>query len=142
MARTKTAGFFFKMTPEEEEMFERRMAQTGIKNKSAFIRKMCIDGHVFSLDMPELDEIKRLIGIAGNNLNQLTRRANYGIEPYRKDIAELNEQFTEIRVEFGRVLAKLTDIADAKPGKRFVPPPTIRDMPWYSSEPSATREAT
>ncbi len=141
MARTKTSGFFFKMTPEEEELFERRMAQTGIKNKSAFIRKMCIDGHVFSLDMPELDEIKRLIGIAGNNLNQLARRANYGIEPYREDVADLNGQFTEIRIEFGKVLAKLTDIADAKPGKRFVPPPTIRDMPWYSSEPSATGEA-
>ena len=46
MAKSKTTGFFFKMSPDESELFERRMAQTGIHNKSAFIRKMCIDGHV------------------------------------------------------------------------------------------------
>ena len=51
MAREKTTGFFFKCTPEEMELLELRMAETNIKNKSAFIRKMCIDGHVFNLDL-------------------------------------------------------------------------------------------
>ena len=40
MAKKKTTGFFFKMSPEELELFKQRMAMTGIKNKSAFIRKM------------------------------------------------------------------------------------------------------
>jgi len=47
LPREKTAGFFFKMSPEENELFEQKMALTNIRNKSAFIRKMCIDGHVF-----------------------------------------------------------------------------------------------
>jgi hypothetical protein len=135
MAKEKPAGFYFKMSLEESELFEQRMEQTGIKNKSAFIRKMCIDGHVFILDLPMLNEIKRLLGITANNVNQLTRRVNSGGEAYRQDVAEVNEQLTEIRSDFGKLLAMLSDIADAKPGKRFIPPPTIRDLPWYSSEP-------
>lgn len=132
MAREKTSGFFFKMSPEEEQLFEQRMAQSGIKNKSAFIRKMCIDGHVFNLDMPEINEIKRLLSITANNVNQISRRVNSGGEAYRNDVAEVNEQLTEIRSDFGNLLTVLSEIASAKPGKRFIPPPTIRDLPEYN----------
>ena len=38
--KEKNTGFYFKMSPEEWDWVERRMAQTGISNKSAFIRKM------------------------------------------------------------------------------------------------------
>ena len=68
MAREKTTGFFFKMSPQEWEWVERRMAETNIKNKSAFIRKMCIDGHVINLDMSALNEIGRLLRITANNV--------------------------------------------------------------------------
>jgi hypothetical protein len=135
MAREKTTGFFFKMSPEEEKLFEQRMAETNISNKSAFIRKMCIDGHVFNLNFETINEIKRLLGITANNVNQLTRRANSGGDVYRNDVAEVNEQLTEIRTMFGKLLTLLSEVADAKPGKRFIKPPTIRDLPGYSSEP-------
>lgn len=108
------------------------MAQSGIKNKSAFIRKMCIDGHVFNLDLPAINEIKRLLSITANNVNQISRRVNSGGEAYRNDVAEVNEQFTEIRSDFGNLLTVLSEIASAKPGKRFIAPPTIRDLPEYN----------
>jgi hypothetical protein len=78
MAREKTTGFYFKMSPEEWAMVERRMAQTNIRNKSAFIRKMCIDGHVIHLDMQTLNEIGRLLRITASNVNQIARRVNSG----------------------------------------------------------------
>ena len=134
MAREKTTGFFFKMSPEESELFEERMAMTGIKNKSAFIRKMCIDGHVFNLELSTLNEIKRLLGITSNNVNQLTRRVNSGGDAHREDIAEIHEQFTDIRLCFGELLALLSDVTNAKPGKRFIKPPTIRDLPEYNQQ--------
>ena len=140
MAKEKTTGFFFKMSPEEAELFERRMAQTGIKNKSAFIRKMCIDGHVFNLDLATLNEIKRLLGITANNVNQLTRRVNSGGEAYREDVAEIHDQLTDIRAVFGEALTLLSDVADAKPGKRFIKPLTIRDLPEYSGATPASGE--
>jgi hypothetical protein len=139
MAREKTTGFYFKMSQEESDLFEQRMALTGIRNKSAFIRKMCIDGHVFNFDKPALKEIKRLLGITANNVNQIARRVNSGGGAYRQDVAEVNNQLTEIRIEFGKLLALLSEIANAKPGKRFIPPPKITDMEEYS-EPIATAE--
>ncbi len=129
MAREKTTGFYFKMSSEESELFERRMALTGITNKSAFIRKMCIDGHVINLDMKQLTEIGRLLRITANNVNQIAKRMNSGGAAYRQDVAEVGRQLAEVRSEFGKLLAVLSEVASAKPGKRFIPPPTIRSLP-------------
>jgi hypothetical protein len=129
MARTKTTGFYFKCSPQEWDWIERRMAQTGIRNKSAFIRKMCIDGHVINLDSPLLNEIGRLLRITANNVNQIAVRVNSGGNAYREDVTEVNAQLTEIRSAFGKILSSLADIADAKPGKRFIPPPKLTDYP-------------
>jgi hypothetical protein len=134
MAKEKTTGFFFKMSPDEAELFEEKMAVTGIKNKSAFIRKMCIDGHVINLDLSTLNEIKRLLGITANNVNQIARRVNSGGDVYGNSIAEVSAQLTAIRSDFGKLLALLSEVASAKPGKRFIQPPNIRDLPGYSSE--------
>jgi hypothetical protein len=95
---------------------------------------MCIDGHVINLDLRTLTEIKRLLAITANNANQIARRVNSGGEAYREDIAEMTEQIKETRLEFGKLLTLLTDFADAKPGKRFMPPTTIRDLPEYSEQ--------
>ena len=116
-------GFFFKCSPEDMALLESRMAQTGIRNKSAFIRKMCIDGHVFVLQMDTLNEIKRLLGITANNVNQISRRVISGGQAYREDVAEVNDQLTQIRAGFGKLLTLLADLTNAKPGKRFIPPP-------------------
>jgi hypothetical protein len=131
MAKEKTTGFYFKMSPEEAELFERRMEQTGIRNKSAFIRKMCIDGHVFNINMEQIGAISRMLRVTANNINQIARKCNSGGEAYREDVAEANRQLTEIRSEFGEVLNLLSDVANPKPGKRFIPPPTVRDLPEY-----------
>ena len=140
MAREKTTGFFFKMSPEENELFERNMVRTGIKNKSAFIRKMCIDGHVFNIESETLSEIKRLLGISTNNLNQLTRRVNSGGDAPREDVEQLNGEFKEIRLCFGEALIFLSNIATAKPGKRFLRPPTVRDLPEYAELTTGTED--
>ena len=132
MAKTKTSGFFFKATPEEMAWIERRMAESGIKNKSAFLRKMAIDGHVFNLDSAELGEIAKLLRITANNVNQVARRANSGGNVYRNDVAEVNAQLTEIRVLFGDVLTAIAAIADAKPGKRFTPPLKYSDLAEFA----------
>jgi hypothetical protein len=132
MAKSKTTGFYFKATPEEMAWIEKRMAQTNIKNKSAFLRKMAIDGHVINLDASQLSEIAKLLRITANNVNQIAVRVNSGGDAYRNDVTEVNEQLTKIREDFGAVLRTLTEVADAKPGKRFTPPPTIRDLPEYN----------
>jgi hypothetical protein len=132
MAKTKTAGFFFKATPEEMEWIEKRMEQTGCSNKSAYLRKIAIDGHVINLDLPGLNEIGRLLRVTANNVNQIAKRVNGGGEAHRADVAEINTQLAAIRTDFGRLLTSLSELTNPKPGKRFVKPLTWRDLPGYN----------
>jgi hypothetical protein len=118
--KEKTTGFYFKMSPAEWDMLDKRMAEVKIKNKSAFIRKMAIDGFIINLDCKELNEIGRLLRITSNNVNQIAIRVNSGGQMYREDVAEVNNQLTEIRIMFGKILTMFTDLGDSKPGKYSV----------------------
>ena len=42
----------FRVTPEEHEMIESKMAQFGTTNMAAYLRKISIDGYVVRLDLP------------------------------------------------------------------------------------------
>jgi hypothetical protein len=111
------------------------MAQTNITNKSAFLRKMAIDGHIINLDVPTLMEIGKLLRNLANNMNQLSKRVNSGGHAYRADVEHLDTQLTAIRESFGGVLTSLSDLDKAKPGKNtFIAPPTLRDLPEYNQE--------
>ena len=104
IANKKTSGIFFKVSERDRALIERRMAQAQIRNMSGYIRKMCIDGLVVNLDIPELDEIGNLLRITANNVNQIAKRVNSGGGAYRQDVAEMNSQLEIIRADFGRLL--------------------------------------
>jgi hypothetical protein len=126
--KEKTTGFYFKMSQEEWDWVERRMEQSGIRNKSAYIRKMCIDGHVILLDSKQISEIGKLLRITSNNVNQLAKTANSGYGANCNDIEEVNRQLTELRTMYGDMLSVLSEVASAKPGKLFIPPPRVTDL--------------
>ena len=44
----------FRVTPQEREMIETKMAQFGTTNMAAYLRKMAIDGYVVKLDLEGL----------------------------------------------------------------------------------------
>ena len=103
----KTEVLYVKISPEEKAKIERNMALIGITNISAFVRRMCLDGGIYKVDLPEIQEVSRLLNIAGNNINQLTRRVNSGGHAYREDVAHLDGQVTECRTILGNIMAKL-----------------------------------
>ena len=78
--------------PEERKLIERRMKEAGIRNMSAYIRKMAIDGYVIRLDLSDLKEVSRLMGINSNNLNQYAKKANETGSIYLNDIRILQDQ--------------------------------------------------
>ena len=65
-----------KVTHEEKEKIRQRMEEMGVKNRSAFLRKMAIDGYCVKLDLSDVNEMVRLLRYAGNNLNQYAKKAN------------------------------------------------------------------
>ena len=51
----------FRVTPEERELIEAKMAQLGTQNMAAYLRKMALDGYVVRLELPELREMVSLL---------------------------------------------------------------------------------
>jgi hypothetical protein len=47
---------------------------------------------------------------------------------HREDIEEVNSQLAEIRADFGKALGFLSEIADGKPGKKFMRPIRLSDL--------------
>ena len=52
------------------------MEQIGVRNMSAYIRKMAIDGYYIRTDFTELLELIRLMRNDSNNINQIAKVAN------------------------------------------------------------------
>ncbi len=106
--RTKDVHIFF--DDRDLNLLEERMKDLGVRNRSAFIRKMAIDGYCIRLDLPELRKMTTLLYRCSNNLNQYARVANAKGIVYRKDMEVLLKEFGEIRITADRILASLMKI--------------------------------
>ena len=100
----------FRVTPEEREMIESKMAQFGTTNMAAYLRKISIDGYVVRLDLPELREIVSLLRRSSNNLNQIAKRVNETSRIYDSDIDCLKENQEKIWSAANGILTRLASI--------------------------------
>ena len=104
----KTKRLEARLTEQELRLIEEKMKQCGIKNKSAFLRKMAIDGYLIQLDLSDVKEMIRLLRINSNNLNQYARKANECGSVYEKDIRDLQNQQKLLWVEMRKILENLS----------------------------------
>lgn len=100
----------FWVSPHENELIRRKMAQLGTDNLSAYLRKMAIDGLIVKLDMPELREMISLLRRCSNNLNQLAKRMNESGRAYDIDIKEAQSQLEQLWTMANAILTKLAGI--------------------------------
>lgn len=100
----------FRVTPEEREMIESKMAQFGTSNMAAYLRKISIDGYVVRLDLPELREMVSLLRRSSNNLNQIAKRVNETSRIYDADIDCLKENQEKIWSAANGILTELASI--------------------------------
>lgn len=85
----KTVRVEFVMSEQDAELVKGRMAELGITNLSACLRKMAVDGYIIHLDMGDIQEMVRLLRICSNNLNQYAKRANETGSVYAADVEDL-----------------------------------------------------
>ena len=86
----------FVVTEQEAALIKERMAELGITNLSAYLRKMAVDGYIIHLDMHDIQEMIRLLRICSNNLNQYTRRANETGSIYAADVDDLRTRLDSL----------------------------------------------
>lgn len=100
MENKRDTGLYFKLSAKEMELIHQKKALTRIRNTSAYLCKMVIDGYVINLDIKQLNEISRLLRITSNNVNQMAKRANETGSIYKTDVADVKKQLDSIKTDY------------------------------------------
>jgi uncharacterized protein (DUF1778 family) len=106
--RVRDLRITFRVTPEEREMIERRMAQSGIKNMRAYLLKQAVDGRVIHIELESVNEMVRLLSNATNNINQIARRVNETSNIYAADVEDLRGRYDELWAQTKEILRRLS----------------------------------
>lgn len=97
----------FAVTEEEARIIDEKMKQLEIRNMSAFLRAMVLNGYVLKLDLPQLREMIRLLGNLTNNVNQIARRVNEHGSIYESEIDEIQEKVNQLLCMMNQLLSML-----------------------------------
>jgi hypothetical protein len=107
MSLTRTKQFLLKLTDHEYEMIQKKMEQCGIRNMSAYLRKMAIDGLVVNLDMPAFRDMLRLANRTAANVNQIAVRCNTTGGISREDLTELRDGYREQAEQIKKMVSEV-----------------------------------
>ena len=97
----------FKVTDSEAAAILEKMKTLGIRNLSAYLRSMVLNGSIVRLDLPEIREMIRLLSNMTNNLNQIAKRVNTHGNIYETEIDELREKQQELWLMTRQLLSRL-----------------------------------
>ncbi len=106
----RTIPLYFKVSPEEKAVIDKKMEQLGTHNQRAYLRKMAVDGYIVRVDMMDVKELAVLLRNCANNLNQIARRVNGTGNLYEEDVVDLKVRYGELWGAFSALLAKWEDL--------------------------------
>ena len=107
--RTRDIPIYVYVSQAEHEQIQARMADAGITNMSAFIRKLALTGYVLNVDLSPVRELVSLQKRCSNNLNQVAIHANtYGVYP--EEIKGLQRDYALLREPLSDLLRQLKEI--------------------------------
>lgn len=109
--RRRSVHLHVMVTPEELEQIHGRMAEAGIRNTGAYVRKMALNGYVLHVDLEPVRELVSLQRRCSNNLNQVAVHANtYGVYP--SEIAALQKDYADLWGPLSDLLKKLSALVE------------------------------
>lgn len=96
--------------PDELGAIQERMAEAGIRNMSAYIRKMALNGYVLHVDLSPVKELVSLQRRCANNLNQAAIHANSYGGLYPDELKRLQKDYSDLWGPLSDLLALLSEI--------------------------------
>ena len=109
----RTINLQFRVNEEEMKRIEERQAQVEILNRSAYLRKMALNGICIRVDIKELHKAGYLLSSISNNMNQYAKKANATGSIYLEDINYLKEKYSELIQVYGEVLSQLIKLDES-----------------------------
>ena len=106
----RTEQFHFYATPEEAKLIRDREQKTGILNESAYLRKMALNGYLIQMDLSDVKEAVRLLGITSANMNQYAKKANETGSIYKEDKEDMKLRQDELWQVMKDILQRLSTI--------------------------------
>ena len=78
--RKRNVHLHVMVTPDELAAIHERMAEAGISNAGAYVRKMALNGYILHIDLAPVKELISLQRRCSNNLNQVA------IDVYKRQV--------------------------------------------------------
>ena len=104
--RKRNVHLHVMVTPDELAAIHERMAEAGISNAGAYVRKMALNGYILHIDLVPVKELISLQRRCSNNLNQVAIHAHtYGVYP--EEIDGLKRDYEKLWGEVSKVLREL-----------------------------------
>ena len=100
------------VTPEEQALIGERMAEAGISNMGAYIRKMALNCYVLHVDLSDIRELVSLQRRCANNLNQVAIHVNTYGGIYPNEIKALQRDYADLWNAISKVIRKLSAIIE------------------------------
>ena len=108
--RKRNVHLHVMVTPDELAAIHERMAEAGISNAGAYVRKMALNGYILHIDLTPVKELISLQRRCSNNLNQVAVHAHtYGVYP--EEIDGLKRDYEKLWGEVSKVLRELSEVA-------------------------------
>ncbi len=100
--RKRNVHLHVMVTPDELAAIHERMAEAGISNAGAYVRKMALNGYILHIDLAPVKELISLQRRCSNNLNQVAVHAHtYGVYP--EEIDGLKRDYEKLWGEVSKV---------------------------------------
>lgn len=107
--RKRPIALKLRVTEQEHAVIAQRMAQLEIKNQEAYLRRMALEGKVVHTDISGVNALVTLMRYAGNNLNQLTKKAHETDSIALDGVLALQKQFDGIWRDLNRLIRTLAE---------------------------------
>ena len=94
--RNRTNPVQFYLDDEEQYILDEKFKLSGMKSKSAFLRKLILYGYVYDVDYSYLRNYNTELGRISSSLNQIAKRINSTENIYKEDMDEVKELMNEV----------------------------------------------
>jgi len=114
MSRNRRRPIHLHVMVSEEELalLQERMAEAGVRNMGAFVRKMALNGYVLHVDLGPVRELVSLQRRCSNNLNQVAIQVNTYGGVYPQDIALLQKDYADLWEPLSELLKRLSQVVE------------------------------
>ena len=100
------------VSEEELAQLQERMAEAGVRNMGAFVRKMALNGYVLHVDLEPVKELVSLQRRCANNLNQAAIHATSYGGFYPDELKQLQKDYADLWGPLSDLLKKLSAVVE------------------------------